>query len=164
MSSLFEQLPPNVYQSLNRWYLISAGALCLTLLMLSYIHITTALRIATTTKEHPDFVVSAPLAPEREAQLIASEGNLKKLIAHHELFFKLFGKILSSVPRTIQLTRFSIEPQQIVCKGLATSMDDITLFMRTLQKNVQLNITGLDIQEQSPSLRLFTLTARTEPL
>lgn len=161
MNSLFEQLPPELLQALNRWYLFSVLALCITLLGISYIHVSASLKLTNTS---PNTEVAQPTKslPEQEAALKASENELKKLIAQHELFFKLFGAILSSVPQQIQLTFFTIEPEKISCKGFAYSMDDITKFMRTLQDKIHLSITEFDLQQPSPSLLSFTLSARVE--
>lgn len=164
MNSLFEQLPPELLQALNRWYTFSVVALCCTLLGISYVHVSTSLKF---TSASPTTEVAQPTkssSPEQETALVTSENELKKFIAQHGLFFKLFGAILSSVPQHIQLTFFSIEPEKISCKGFAYSMDEITKFMRTLQEKMHLSITEFDLQQPSPSLLSFTLSARVESL
>ena len=165
MNSLFEQLPPELLRALNRWYLISVAALCITLIVISYFHISTSLKLTAASSTNTDTAQPAKtLSPEQEAALTLSEGELKKFTAQHTLFFKLFGAILSSVPSHIQLTYFSIEPEKISCKGFACSMDDITKFMRTLQEKIHLSITGLDLQQPSQSLLSFILSAHVESL
>lgn len=164
MNSLFEQLPPELLQALNRWYLFSVLALCITLVGISYLHISTSLKLTTMASTNTELAQQAkPVSPDQEAALSVSENELKKLIAQHTLFFKLFGAILGSIPQHIQLTFFSIESEKISCKGIAYSMDDITKFMRTLQEKVNLSITELDLQQPSQSLLSFTLSAHVAP-
>jgi Tfp pilus assembly protein PilN len=167
MSSLFDQLPPELYKSLNRWYTISAIACCITLLTISFIHLTTTLKLTHATQEYPELTqaVQKPLAtPAQEAVLTASEHELNVLAAQHALFFKLFGAILSSVPQHIQLTQFTIGQKEIMCKGLASSVEEVTQFMRSLQDKVHLSITELDLQQPRSSLHAFTIRATVVPL
>lgn len=167
MSSLFDQLPPALYKSLNRWYTISAVACCATLLVISYIHVTTTLKLTHAAQEHPELTQTAQQSlstPEQEAALTASEHELTKLTEQHTLFFKLFGAILSSVPQHIQLTQFAIGQKEILCKGLASSVEEVTQFMRSLQDKVHLSVTELDLQQPRSSLHAFTLRAAVVPL
>lgn len=167
MNSLFDQLPPELYKSLNRWYTISAVACCVTLLTISYVHVTTTLKLTHVTQEHPELTqtIRQQLAtPEQEAALTASEHELTELTAQHALFFKLFGAILSSVPQHIQLTQFTIGQKEIMCKGLASSVEEVTQFMRSLQDKVHLSVTELDLQQPRSSLHAFTLRAAVVPL
>lgn len=167
MSSLFDQLPPELYKSLNRWYTISAVAFCITLLAISYVHVTTTLKLTHAVQEHPELTQTAqnPRATsEQEAALTASEHELAKLTEQHALFFKLFGAILSSVPQHIQLTQFSIGQKEIMWKGVASSVEEVTQFMRSLQDKVHLSITELDLQQPRSSLHSFTLRAAVVPL